>query len=536
MKAIFLSLFFVMLLPIHAQTVPAVRQDQDATRLLYQATFGPAYSDIIYARRLSREQWIDEQMDLPMSSQLDALLSLDIEELDASHRMQVWWSEALEADDQLRQRVAFALSQILVVSETGSILGDYPQGTAFYYDLLLEHAFGNFRDLLEAVTLSPAMGLYLSMLGNQKPDEVAGIRADENYAREIMQLFTIGLIELNQDGTPRLTDQGETIPTYNQSDIENLARVFTGWTTAETQEWYEPEEVPDQFMIAFEDFHDVETKVIVGETLIPAGGTAYEDLTLALDTLFNHDNTGPFIVKQLIQRLVTSNPSPAYVQRVSEIFADNGDGVRGDLSAVVKGILLDEEARTVYPDDQSFGKLREPLIRLTHLWRATRAGSESGLNPLEAPEFGLAQGALRSPSVFNFYRPDYAPAGQIAAAGLLAPEFQITNENTLINMSNYLMYFTQFSFWSLAEAGFTDENSFLIQVQYESKIAHDPYHLAAYLDLVFFAGVMPESMQTILVEHIESIPYWLDGVPPGVLRTVDAIWLVVSSPQYAIQR
>jgi uncharacterized protein (DUF1800 family) len=260
-------------------------------------------------------------------------------------RIDAWWKAVMQSDDQLRQRVAFALSEILVVSDLNNDLRSQPEGMVTYYDLLLTHAFGNFRDLLEAVTLSPIMGTYLSHLGNEKADDALNIRPDENYAREVMQLFTIGLDELNQDGTAKLDANGNTIATYGQAEIEGFARVFTGWTFAGSETFKRKSRDYVAPMQAFEEYHSQRQKTLLNGDIIPQGYSAQESLQLALDNLFNHQNVAPFISKQLIQRLITSNPTPQYVERIASVFNDNGEGVRGDLAAVVKAIYLDDEAR-----------------------------------------------------------------------------------------------------------------------------------------------------------------------------------------------
>ncbi|MCS6947360.1 MAG: DUF1800 domain-containing protein, partial [Steroidobacteraceae bacterium] len=308
-------------------------------------------------------------------------------------------------------------------------LNQFPQALAHYYDLLLEHAFGNYRTLMETLTLSPAMGYYLSMLGNEKPDAIRNIRPDENYARELMQLFTIGLVELDTDGRVRRDANGQPIPIYDQQIIEGFAHVFTGWTFGGSPAWHQPSLDWLRPMEPFEAYHDTGSKRLLRGVVIPAGGTARSDLAAALDNIFQHPNVGPFIAKQLIQRFVGSNPSPAYVERVARRFNDNGRGVRGDLGAVIKAILLDPEARGA-PTLESQGKIKEPLLRLTALWRAYDARAANGRYVVPALDFLLGQAPLAAPSVFNFFRPDHMPAGEFTELGLVAPEMQITQELT----------------------------------------------------------------------------------------------------------
>lgn len=507
----------------------------DAARLLTQATFGPSPVSIGQCMALGAEAWVDGQLSLPATLHLPDLLAVLPEDDDFwGLRTQVWWRHALHADDQLRQRMAFALSQIMVVSEQGSALEDFPVGLTYYYDLLVGNAFGNFRDLLRDVTLSPAMGLYLGMLGNQKADEEQGIRPDENFAREIMQLFTIGLVELNPDGTPTLDENGEQIPTYDQDDVKALARVFTGWTTRRAEYFEYPSEEGQALpMEAWEDYHDQEEKTALG-SVFAAGQGAQADLDQALNVLFYHPNVGPFIGRQLIQRLVTSNPTADYVARISAVFNDNGQGVRGDLAAVTRAILLDPEARYGHlSDPDNFGKLREPLLMVSHLWRAFGGASGDGVYRFDWAFEILGQGPLQSPSVFNFYRPDFAPQGQVEEAGLVAPEFQIATDNALVRLGSLFIWFVQYS-----PAEFADNpEHIVIDLSTESVLAADVNALLDRLNLLLMSGQMPADMRQVLHEHLERIPYSIhDDMTDGLVRALDAVWLIMTSPQYAIQR
>ncbi len=392
-----------------SSVTPANISQAEGFRFLNQTTFGAteasaqqliALGDPAYSR------WIDQQLLVtPSINTLSTTLvaypdplptNFNIANLHAN-RVEQWFQNAMTASDQLRQRVAFALSEIMVVSQVGA-LQNLPFATADYYDLLVRNALGDYRTLLEEVTLHPAMGIYLSMLGNQKAVPATNIRPDENYARELMQLFAIGLVELNLDGTPKLDSGGQPIPTYNQAIIEGFARVFTGWkwacptttpvcTFANTRVQAAPvagfnQVKPMQF---YADQHETGTKQVLSYTgatvtTIPAGQTGPQDLTMALDNIFNHPNVGPFISKQLIQKLVTSNPTPAYVQRVATVFNNDGTGKRGNLGAVVRTILLDSEARTAPSGSgvNTAGKMKEPLLRITQLWRAYGAAAASG--------------------------------------------------------------------------------------------------------------------------------------------------------------
>lgn len=433
--------------------------------------------------------------------------------------------------------MALALSEILVVSEASTALGSQTEMVAAYHDLLVRNALGNYRELLEQVTLSQAMGYYLSMFQNQKPDPANGIRSDENYAREIMQLFTVGLDQLNPDGSVKLDGMGQTLPTYGQADIANLARVFTGWGnpggTDDSGFFFVPDAAPERPMQAYETFHDRDAKTIIGGVQIPAGLNAQEDLDRALDTLFAHPNVGPFIGRQLIQRLVTSNPSPAYVQRVAAVFNDNGNGERGDLYAVARAILMDLEARNGHVSNPvAFGKLREPLIRMAHLWRAFSATSRSRRYGYPYPEEDLAQAPLRSPSVFNFFRPHYQPAGPLAEAGLVAPEFQIVNENTITSTGNALDFYARgyLTTTGLSARFFGDEDVYLDYRSWEERARNLP-GLVDDLDLIFLSGQMSDAMRQTLLDHLELVP---PSEPAA--RVSEAVNLIVGSAQYALQR
>ena len=420
-----------------------------AARLLHQGSMGPTLVEIQNAQGQSELQWLDAQLALPINYHRDYMVfTNDDEDFRYISRIDAWWKAVMQSDDQLRQRVAFALSEILVVSDLNNDLRSQPEGMVTYYDLLLTHAFGNFRDLLEAVTLSPIMGTYLSHLGNEKADDALNIRPDENYAREVMQLFTIGLDELNQDGTAKLDANGNTIATYGQAEIEGFARVFTGWTFAGSETFKRKSRDYVAPMQAFEEYHSQKQKTLLNGDIIPQGYSAQESLQLALDNLFNHQNVAPFISKQLIQRLITSNPTPQYVERIASVFNDNGEGVRGDLAAVVKAIYLDDEARH-YGSVLSYqGKIKEPLLKTVQFWRNLNARSPEGFYKTWNLVDRYGQGPMQSSSVFNFFRPDYQPA-QLRTNSLVAPELQIAGDATLIGTMNE--HFADLV-WSTAEA------------------------------------------------------------------------------------
>jgi uncharacterized protein (DUF1800 family) len=504
---------------------PAAITRAEAHRFLVQASFGPDAQSIERVIQLGYEAWIDEQLRMPATRQLDYLRGLPQPgtQLD---RQDAWFQAAMQGRDQLRQRMAFALSEIWVVSEN-SVLGQFPQALAGYYDLLAENAFGNYRTLMEQITLSPQMGIYLSMLGNEKPDRARNIRPDENYARELMQLFTIGLVQLGQDGTVRVDSAGVPLPTYDQRTIEGFAHVFTGWTFAGSPSFHRPSFEWLQPMQPFEAFHDTGAKTLLNGVTVAAGGTARSDLTAALDNIFAHPNVAPFVSRQLIQRFVSSNPSPAYVERVARVFEDNGRGLRGDIGAVIKAILLDAEARDT-PTADHHGKLKEPLLRLTGLWRAYGARATNGRYAVPGLGFLLGQAPLQSPSVFNFFRPDYAPSGEIADAGRVAPELQIANELTSAMTTN-LFTIAVFA-WNRFDADLAAD---AVAIDFSSDVATagDPAALVTRIaDRLLGGGISPE-----LRREAEALAA---QYPAGEqsLRVLEVAHLIATSAEFAVQR
>ena len=504
----------------------------EAFRLLNQATFGATEAEVARVRQLGIEGWIDDQLQQPGSRQLPHLRSID-DDRDSPElqrdRVDIWYRNVLHGRDQLRQRVAFALSQIMVVSQQGVLInGVY--ALADYYDMLVENAFGNYRDLIEDVTLHPAMGVYLSMLGNEKPDPERNIRPDENYARELMQLFSIGLVELNRDGSVKRDADGLPLPTYDQSIIEGFSHVYTGWNWAGAPSFRSARPTGEnqvQPMQLYPEFHDNGSKKLLNGVVLPPGQSGLADLAAALDNVFNHPNVGPFMAIRLIQRLVTSNPSPDYIQRVASVFDNDGTGVRGNLGAVVKAILMDPEAR---PDNPSAttGKLKEPILRITQLWRAYDARSNSGRYPLVESFLLFGQGPLQAPSVFNFFSPFYAPAGEIRDAGLVAPELQIATEyqNTLFTNILLLQSFTA----NHASEGLRPDDVY-IDIAEETALATDIDALIGRVSAKLLGGDISEPLRAELIRMLELLP-----PEPAVLRAAEAVYLVAGSPEYAYQR
>lgn len=507
------------------------RMDQFASsRLLHQGSMGPTLNEIRQAQGLSEQQWLDQQIALPVGYHRNYLTkSPGEDEFGYINRVDAWWKAVMRSDDQLRQRVAFALSEILVVSDANNGLRSEPEAMVGYYDLLLEHAFGNYRDLLEAMTLSPVMGTYLSHLGNEKADETLNIRPDENYAREVMQLFTIGLDQLNLNGTLKLDAQGNSIATYSQEEIEGFARVFTGWTYADNETFKRKNRNYIKPMKAFAEYHSNKQKVLLNGQVIPQGYGPQESLNIALDNLFNHPNVAPFITKQLIQRLITSNPTSQYVERVASVFNDNGQGVRGDLAAVVKAIYLDDEARHFGAVLNYQGKIKEPILKVVQFWRNLDARSLDDEYRTWDIFDKLGQGPMRSPSVFNFFRPDYQPA-QLRADGLQAPELQIAGDATLIGTMNE--HYSELV-WSVAERQTElKSSSIYVYLQNDMNILQSN-GIEALLDqynVVYYAGSMSDHTRQAL-RDLDA--YFDDDQYPE--RVSYLLYMIAISPEFNLQ-
>ncbi|ALS33748.1 hypothetical protein PTRA_a2682 [Pseudoalteromonas translucida KMM 520] len=471
-----------------------------AARILHQGTMGPTLKEIRQAQGLSELQWLKQQMALPINYHSRYLVKTPGQtNFQYINRIDAWWKGVLHSDDQLRQRVAFALSQILVVSDANGNVGSQPEGMINYYDILLKHTFGNYRDLLEDVTLSPIMGTFLSHLGNEKANDELNIRPDENYAREVMQLFTIGLEELNLDATPKLDAQGNTIATYGQPQIQGFARVFTGWTFAGSETFKQKNNNFIQPMKAFSEYHSSKQKTLLSGEIIPAGYGPEETLKIALDNLFNHNNVAPFISKQLIQRLITSNPTAQYVARVASVFNDNGAGVRGDLAAVITAIYLDDEARHFGSVLNYQGKLKEPLLTTIQFWRNLDAKSAIGYYNTWGLYNTYGQGPMESSSVFNFFRPDYQPT-YLRNEGLVAPELQIASDATLIGIMN--KHYSDLM-WRAAE-GNTSLVPKIIYVFIKDDMNHlknkGIHSLLDQYNILYFAGSMSRETRQALVD------------------------------------
>ena len=522
-----------------------------AARFLKQATFGPTMEDIdaLAEADLDFEAWIDNQIALAPSLHLDHYYSLglsnpiDPREIRDEYKggpptlkTTVWWDIALLGEDQLRQRAAWALAQIFVMGESGSKANQYPIQWVNWYDILVRNSFGNFRDLLQEVTLSPKMGDYLTYWNNKKANGKQ--LPDENYAREVMQLLTIGLWLLNNDGTLKLDEQGEPIPTYSNDHITELAKVFTGLIRQVNKPnlYWNPNRVDPMRENNFQ--HDKRTKVMFDGTIIPAGRNTIVDITHALDVLFNHSNTPPFISYRLIQRFVCSNPSPQFVERVSNVFVDNGEGVRGDLAAVTKAILLDPEARDAgYMIDEGRGKLREPLLKFTQLCRAFDLQHNAG-NPhfwMQAFDDDFGMSPYKFPSVFNFYLPEFVPHGEIQDSGLVAPEFQILDDSTgLRTFQVFERLIKQGLVGGIANGNFPRPTLNYMRDDtptYELQLAGQPSvsDLIDQLDLLLTHQTMGDNTKAIIVESVEAIPSIF-----ALARLQRALLLISVSPEFSM--
>ncbi|WP_052756135.1 DUF1800 domain-containing protein [Lysobacter capsici] len=542
-----------------------VASDAEAARFLAQATFGPTLEDIARLRQIGYSAWINEQVGFPVSSQLTFMKNAAQragtgDSVRRDWRLDAWFVNALGGKDpikptvlhrdQLRQRVAFALSEIFVVSDaTSDLLGNAPHGMTHYYDTLARDAFGNFRTLLEDVTLHPVMGIYLSMMQNQKPDPVNNIRPDENYAREVLQLFSVGLVRLNADGTPLLDANQQPIPAYDQDTVKGFAHVFTGWTFNGCQaqgyfDCYYYDSSAPAWVTPMENqaaYHaSAQAKQLLNYTgvslpggVLAAGGSGRGDLDAALDNIFRHPNVGPFIGRQLIQRLVTSNPSPAYVGRVAAAFNDNGQGVRGDLRAVVTAVLMDAEARDPASQPEHFGKVREPILRLTHLWRALNAKSKSGfLDEFWTLDGNLGQSPMYASSVFNFFSPRYSPIGEISQLQLAAPELQLATDYMLPANESYLMRKIFDAY--VGNPGGIGDDEIAINLSRDLALATNPGALIDRYNTLFLSGQMSAPMRQVLLERLNGMP--ANTTAAKRERVQEALYLIVNSPEYVVQK
>lgn len=528
-------------------TDPALAAGGDGVRFLEQATFGPTQSDLAHLRSVGFRAYLDEQFNTPASGYptltlypADNTQGCPNDPNNASVRgtclrdnynlypLRIQFHKnTLTGKDQLRQRVALALSEIMVVS--GRDLNDMPSWMAPYLQTLDRNAFGNFRQLLYEITLNPAMGRYLDMAGNNKS------MPNENYAREILQLFSVGLDQLNQDGTPRLDAQGNRIPTYDQNTITNFARVFTGWRIPAVAGQQGVADYINPMTVGSENNHDTGQKVLLNGQVLPVGQTSSQDLNAAIDNIFNHPNVGPFIGRELIHHLVTSNPSPAYVGRVAAAFNNNGAGVRGDMKAVINAILLDPEARGDLKTDPNYGHLREPVLYISNLLRAFNATSDynlSGSNGFAGFSNGTAnypqtmdQDLFRSPTVFNYFPADYVMPGTTDVYG---PEFGILSTATTLKRANFV---NTLVFSGIAAVPPDKPSGTQLDLSSWQALAGNPQQLVDSLNALMMHGGMSSAMRSAIVQNVSNI-----SASSPLLRAQTAIYLIATSSQYQVER
>lgn len=559
--------------PAVVEKPPIVEKPADraqAARFLTQATFGPIDADIDHLMNVGYNAWIDEQFGKPATSHRANWETQDtaMKTIDATRSVgqdgvyNSFWKAAATGEDQLRQRVAFALSQIFVISLQDSTVGENPRAVADYMDMLADKGLGTYRQLLEGVSRHPMMGVYLSHLRNRKADPRTGRVPDENYAREVMQLFSIGLHQLESDGTVKQSG-GQPLETYGQADIAGLAKVFTGfsWTcpgwpdnACFSNGSAEGLSDPDRGfkpMLGYPQYHSTEEKNFLGTTVaVQTYGNPDASLAAALDHLAAHPNVGPFIGRQLIQRLVTSNPSPAYVAAVAAAFNDNGSGVRGDMKAVVKRILMHPEARAV---SATSGKVREPVLRLSAFLRAFPFSSDSGwwrVGNTDNAGTALGQTPMRSPSVFNFWRPGYvAPGTQASVRGLVAPEMQITQETSAAGYVNYMRdnIASGVGTWATVSVNGGNVSRRDLQPDFSAELAlaEQPGALVDRLNDKLMYGAMPADLRSEIVGAVSSIAIPVlnaTGSNQSQINTAKrnrvntAIFLTVVSPEYQVQK
>jgi uncharacterized protein (DUF1800 family) len=559
------------------------QQYRNAARFLGQSTTGTNYEAIEALSEQSFETWIDAQMQLPAMNYLDTTKMVwdhfvqayydewgevvifgneDIFPASFYWRM-AWWNNAMHGEDLLRQKVAIALSELLIASEDSRLDSD-AFGLASYYDVLYGGAFGNYRDLLEEVTYHPAMGYYLSSINNEPTNEEENIHPDENYAREIMQLFSIGLYELNQDGSIMVDEDEVPIETYDNSDIGEFARIFTGlgpagywapWEDYSEEEvqwgvWYNTVPFIDATlpMVMFDDYHEGGVKHLLNGAITADGASGDEDISSALDNLFYHNNVAPFVSKHLIMRLVKSNPTPEYIGRIAAVFNSNEDGVRGDIGSVVKAILLDDEARDCeWIADPTSGKMREPMIRYIQLLKSFDAYNTSGKMwsvgwiPNE-----LGQHPMTSPSVFNFFLPSYAPSGPVSDSSLVAPEFEMLNSTLAIEYINLVLdmllgeyYMESITLASQEEVGYPwwdmgiDNPDDHVDLDLDDEIliaSLNATQLIERLDILLTGGTMSSETKSTIVTIID-----VEYLEPAD-RVKIAMYFVLMSPDYIIQK
>jgi uncharacterized protein (DUF1800 family) len=524
-------------------------------RLMRQATLGVNFNDMKEFVKMTPEKWIDEQMKMTSPNMLDKMLkdrilwrdyvkSLGYDFKDDTVTVKsedfniAWWDHNLNNKDYFKQRMAYVLSQIFVISSRSDVISEHAHGQASYYDLLVKHSLGNFKNLLMDITLHPSMGIYLSHFNNSKTIPERNIHPDENYAREVMQLFSIGLHQMNIDGSLKRDSLGNLIPTYTQKDIKELAKVFTGLSAGRAGQFSKPDR-PVNFgfdrystdfsvpMAMFEEWHEFGGKSFLN-LYIPSGQKGMKDIEMAVEHIFRHPNVGPFIGKQLIQKMVTSNPSPSYIKKVAETFNDNGQGVRGDMAAVFKAILLHPEARSCESMlSPTQGKLQEPLVRLFERIRNYKVIPDA--NNKIFTDGGSAfwnydQNIMSAPSVFNFYQSGYSPLGSLRSNNLLGPEFQMHNSSSSLRWANSVMN----SDWQVGYIWRTQREGFYeLDISDLNTYANDSEALLNQLDKRFTRGQLTSRTRKLMKYNIDRNLRTRE-------RVQSAIGILLLSPEYNI--
>jgi uncharacterized protein (DUF1800 family) len=505
----------------------------DAYRLLEQATFGPTVQEANRVLQIGFETWLNEQFSAPASGYQNLVQLQQGQFVSYPVKLQ-FFRNAMTGADQLRQRVAFALSQIVVAADIGNQdgNGDPTAMVSQYHDILTRNAFGNYRTLLREMSVSPIMGTYLTLVNSRAANPAAGSQPDENYIRELWQLFTIGTYRLNLDGSVQLDAQGRPLETYTIADIQEGARALTGWNYAPRAGQPNMGDNnplnPFAAMIANPANHDTGAKTLLNGQVIPAGQTAVQDLDAVIDNVFNHPNVGPFIGRQLIQHLVTSNPSPAYISRVASVFNNNGQGVRGDLRAVVRAILLDAEARGNSKSAATYGVLREPARFLTHLFRALNC--TGGMWGIPQRSRAMGQDIFSPPSVFSFYQPDFRVV--INGQPIVAPPAQLLTTSTIIQRMNLLNDLLFGNIQAGGDPNPTGGNGTTVQINLApwDQLAANPAQLVDRLNEALMHNSMSTQMRQAVINSVTSVQN------NNRLRVQTAIYIIASSMQYQVQR
>ncbi|HAY44699.1 MAG TPA: hypothetical protein DCY55_00220 [Gammaproteobacteria bacterium] len=549
---------------------PTLKDRTDAVRLLYQGTFGPRDGDIDALIAQGGDAWFKEQISTEPYFYTVAWASIaaEFDDIDSGENAnfrqlshETFMLNALTKPDQLRQRMTYALSQLFVISDRFDFAG-HDQLTMGYVDTLHRNAFGNYRDLLRDVTLHPAMGMYLAMLGNEKADPERNIRPDENFAREVMQLFTVGLQLLNQDGSPIL-DEATGLPrqTYSPLDVQNYAAAFTGWYFADQESYkfgdtFHSIDWQDRLapMTAYEEFHQKTAKKLLRNYYVPAGASPSDSLEVTIDSLFYHPNLGPFVARHLIKNFVTSNPSASYVERVAAVFNSNSNSQRGNLASVIQAILFDPEARAEPTEQaQNFGRVKDPLLKFVNFNRLFSVSSYSGTN------FFLrnrpSQTFLGAHSVFNFYSPTHTPTKEFADLGLVAPELQVVTPETIVTDASRIAYIStreQRAYWHTSDPSEESTESLNSAIVHDLSPVTDRIEtsdLSAavdFLDEYMTQGQLSEAMKNELYSfYSPRIEQKLaaDFYSSEAHRTADIhsllaglIYQIYLSPEYSLQR